>query len=130
MRHFAQAFVLLGAAIFFAPFTAISAAAEPTYEEFRHCLDSPTQGNRAAGDGWWSRRSAQEQRYMIELPCEEKYIVAICVFLYDPDLKGCTNKGVARFRADRYCAAQGHEILSEERAACSQEYVANFKPVF
>lgn len=130
MRNFVQTFMLLGAGIIISALGATSATAQPTYEEFRHCLDSPTQGNRAAGDGWWSRRSAQEQRYMIELPCEEKYIVAICVFLYDPDLKGCTNKGVARFRADRHCAAQGHEILSEERAACSQEFVANFKPVF
>lgn len=130
MRIFVQAFMLLGAVIVISMLGASTATAQPTYEEFRHCLDSPTQGNRAAGDGWWSRRSAQEQRYMIELPCEEKYIVAICVFLYDPDLKGCTNKGVARFRADRHCAAQGHEILSAERAACSQEYVANFKPVF
>ncbi len=130
MRHFTQVFMLLGAALFLSSVVAQPAAAATTYEEFRHCLDSPTQGNPAAGDGWWSRRSAEEQRYLIELPCEEKYIVAICVFLYDPDLKGCTNKGVARFRADRHCAEQGHEILSEERAACTQEYVANFKPVF
>lgn len=130
MRTFSQIFMLLAAIVLLASAIGSPAAAEPTYDEFRHCLDSPTQGNRAAGDGWWSRRSAQEQRYMIELPCEEKYIVAICVFLYDPDLKGCTNKGVARFRADRHCAAEGHEILSEERAACTQEYVAKFKPVF
>ncbi len=130
MRHFVSVFGLLGAVLLSSTFASTPVAAVETYEEFRHCLDSPTQGNRAAGDGWWSRRSAEEQKYMIELPCEEKYIVAICVFLYDPDLKGCTNKGVARFRADRHCAAQGHEILSEERAACTQEYVANFKPVF
>ena len=122
--------MLLGAAVVFFQIGAAPAVAQPTFEEFRHCLDSPTQGDRAAGDGWWSRRSAQEQRYMIELPCEEKYIVAVCVFLYDPDLKGCTNKGVARFRADRHCAAQGYEILTEERAACTEEFVANFTPVF
>lgn len=130
MRHIFHVFMLLGAALLFSSFTTSQAGAEDLYNELRRCLDSATQGNPAEGENWWNRRSAEQQKYMIELPCEEKHIVAVCVFLYDPDLTGCTNKGVARFRADRHCAAQGHEILSEERAACSREYVANFKPVF
>jgi hypothetical protein len=130
VRRLVQVCMLLGSALLFSSLLASPASAEDVYDELRHCLDSATQGNPTEGANWWNRRSSEEQKYMIELPCEEKYIVAVCVFLYEPDLKGCTNKGVARFRADRHCASQGHEILSEERAACSREYVANFNPVF
>ena len=100
------------------------------YEQVRLCTNNAADANQTEGLNWWNRRTPEQQRYMLELPCEEKYIVTICVFLYDPDLKGCTNKGVARYRADRHCAAQGHEILSPEKAACEATYVANFAPVF
>ncbi|MEQ9519751.1 MAG: hypothetical protein RLN89_09960 [Parvibaculum sp.] len=112
------------------PVANLPADASAQYEQVRVCTNNAKDANQTEGLNWWNRRTPQQQRYMLELPCEEKYIVTICVFLYDPDLKGCTNKGVARYRADRHCAAQGFEILSEEKAACEKEYVANFKPVF
>lgn len=112
------------------PAAVVPSGLEAKYEEVRLCINNAKDANQTEGLNWWNRRTPEQQRYMLELPCEEKYIVAVCVFLYNPDLKGCTNKGVARYRADRHCAAQGHEILSPEKAACEAEFVANFNPVF
>lgn len=126
MKFFVQAFFALAAGWMILAGAAGTAQADTVPA----CLDSATRGNPTEAQNWWDRRSAEEQKYMRELPCEERYIVAVCVFLYDPNLKECTNKGVARFRANRHCAAQGHEMLSEEAAACEQRYIENFSPVF
>jgi|GEM_PF-906039 len=130
LRTIIQGCFVLFAVIFAGSLSNSATAADETYEQMRACLDSVTQGDENAGQAWWDRRSAEQQRYMRELPCEEKYIVAVCVFLYDPDLKACTNRGVARFRGDRHCAVQGHEILSESKAACMRDYETNFQGVF
>jgi hypothetical protein len=99
-------------------------------DEVPACLDSATQGNPVEAQNWWDRRTPEAQNYMRTLPCEERYIVAVCVFLYEPDLKACTNKGLARFRGDRHCAEQGHAMLSESKAACMEEYEQNFSDGF
>ena len=83
------------------------------------CIDSEKSGNPQATAAWWGRRSAEEKKYISELPCEERYIPMVCIFLYDPDLRGCTNKGVAEYRADKACSKKGHELLSVEHAACN-----------
>lgn len=125
MRLFVHTYLMLGAVLaFFAFTTGAQADAVPA------CLDSVTQGNPVEAQNWWDRRTPEAQNYMRTLPCEERYIVAVCVFLYDPDLKACTNRGLARFRGDRHCAAQGHEILSESKATCMTEYERNFSAVF
>lgn len=105
-------------------------AAPAVADTIPECLDSKTTGNETNAQAWWDRRSAEEQSYMRDLPCEKRYIVAVCIFLYDPDIKACTNKGVARFDAARHCAAQGHEILSQADATCQADYVARAKPRF
>jgi len=79
---------------------------------------------------WWDRRSPLEQKIIRALPAEERYIASVCIFLYDPDLAACTNRGVARKRASKYCSDQGHELLTEEMAACEKAFEASFKPIF
>ena len=130
LRIIIQVCFVLSAIFVVGSLSSPATAADETYEQMRACLDSVTQGDENAGQAWWDRRDAEQQRYMRELPCEEKYIVAVCVFLYDPDLKACTNRGVARYRGDRHCATQGHEILSESKAACMRDYESNFQGVF
>lgn len=96
------------------------------------CMDTDdaSRGNPTATAAWWGRRSAEEKKYISELPCEERFIPMICIYLFEPDLRGCVNRRVAEFRGDRACAAKGHEILSEERAACTKEFMKSFAPPF
>ncbi len=94
------------------------------------CIDSEKSGNPQATAAWWGRRSAEEKKYISELPCEERYIPMVCIFLYDPDLRGCTNKGVAEYRADKACSKKGHELLSVEHAACKEDFKKPFAPPF
>ena len=35
------------------------------------CIDSEKSGNPQATAAWWGRRSAEEKKYISELPCEE-----------------------------------------------------------
>ena len=94
------------------------------------CIDSEKSGNPQATAAWWSRRSAEEKKYISELPCNERYIPMICIFLWEPDLRDCTNRRVAEYRADKACSEKGYELLSEEHAACKEEFKKTFVPPF
>ena len=86
------------------------------------CVDSD-RGNATKAKAWWDRRSPQEQKYITELPCEERYIPMVCIFLWEPDLRGCVNKRVGDYRASKYCDQQGFEMLSEAHAACQKKWL-------
>ena len=79
---------------------------------------------------WWDRRTPEEQKYIGQLPCDDRYIPMTCIFLFDPDIKGCTNKGVADRRANAACQAKGYDLMSQEMADCKEAYKKNFKPPF
>lgn len=79
---------------------------------------------------WWDKRTPEQQKYIRELPCNERYIPMTCIFLFDPDLKGCTNKAVAESRANAACQAKGYDLMSEEMADCKAEFKKTFKPPF
>jgi len=101
-------------------------------QDVPECIDTDDQkrNNPAATAQWWSRRSAEEKKYISELPCEERFIPMICIFLFDPDLRDCTNRRVAEYRADRACSKKGHALLSEEHAACKEDFKKSFSPPF
>ncbi|WP_421861726.1 hypothetical protein [Parvibaculum sp.] len=94
------------------------------------CIDSEKSGNPQATASWWGRRSTEEKKYISELPCAERYIPMTCIFLWDPNLRGCTNKGVAEYRADKACSKKGHALLSPEHAACKEDFKKTFAPPF
>lgn len=101
------------------------------FQSVQVCMDATDPQRRSSpgkAEAWWNRRSPEEQKLLIALPCGEKYIAATCMFLYDPNLKKCTDQGVARKRASASCAAKGLALLSPEAAACEAKYVENFKP--
>lgn len=72
----------------------------------------------------------EQKKYIRELPCQERYIPMVCIFLWEPDLRGCTNKGVAEYRANKSCEEQGYALLSEEHVACKERYKKTFVPPF
>lgn len=94
------------------------------------CLMSTRVKNKDGAQGWWDRRTDQQRRLILALPCNERYIPMVCIFLYDPDLVGCTNKGVAESRATAACQAKGYDLMSQELADCKAEFKKTFKPPF
>lgn len=90
--------------------------------EMPACVDSE-RGNATKAQAWWDRRNPQEQKYISELPCEERYIPMVCIFLWVPDLQSCVNKRVGDYRASKYCDKQGFELLSEEHVACQKKWI-------
>ena len=108
----------------------LAGAGEARAQGIPECIDSDTIGNPQATAAWWGRRSAEEKKYISELPCKERYIPMVCVFLWEPDLRDCTNRGVAEYRADKACSADGYELLSEEHAACKERFKKTFVPPF
>jgi len=46
------------------------------------------------------------------------------------DLRGCTNKGVAEYRADKACSAEGYKRLLAKRAECKERFKKIFVPPF
>lgn len=96
------------------------------------CIDTKdeSRNNPGATAQWWGRRSAEEKKYISDLPCEERFIPMVCIFLYDPDLRACTNKGVAEYRADKECSSKGHALLSTAHAACKEDFKKSFTPPF
>lgn len=126
MKYVVQFCLLLGLAVF-----GLGLAAEPAQAQaVPECIDSDKTGNPQATATWWSRRSAEEKKYISELPCEQRFIPMVCIFLWDPDLRGCTNKGVAEYKADRACTAEGHALLSEAHASCKDRFKKSFTPPF
>jgi hypothetical protein len=125
MKTLVQFCLALGLAV-----AGLSLAGEAQAQGVPECIDSDKDGNPQATAAWWGRRSAEEKKYISELPCEERYIPMVCVFLWDPDLRGCTNNGVAEYRADKACTAEGYELLSAEHAACKERFKKTFVPPF
>jgi hypothetical protein len=108
----------------------LAGAGEARAQGVPECIDSDKSGNPQATAAWWNRRTPEQQKYIRELPCNERYIPMVCVFLWDPDLRGCTNNGVAEYRADKACTAEGYELLSAEHAACKERFKKTFVPPF
>jgi hypothetical protein len=95
------------------------------------CMQSDTRGlPEGRLQEWWDKRTPEQQTYIRELPCNERYIPMVCITLFDPDLKGCTNKGVAEYRANKACEAKGFDILSQEMLDCKTEFKKTFKVPF
>jgi hypothetical protein len=105
-------------------------AAADNFDDFYKCPMSSEIKNREGALGWWSRRSAEQQRVVLALPCEERFVPLVCIFLYEPDLIGCTNKGIAEYRANKYCQAKCYDLLSQEMADCKQQFKKTFKRPF
>ncbi len=123
-------FLFVLAAVFAVGLQQSRAKAADNDEAVAACLSSDRVKNLDGARAWWKRRSAEEQRIIVSLPCSERYIALTCIFLYDPDLIGCTNKGVAQKRATDACQAKGYELMSQELADCTEEYKKTFKPPF
>lgn len=126
MKFFVQAVLALGFGLI--AWMAVPQAAHA--DKAPDCMESST---RHLPEGrmqeWWDKRTPEQQKYIRELPCDERYIPMTCIFLFDPDLKECTNKGVTEFRASRSCEGKGMDIMSEEFAACKETYKkANAQP--
>jgi hypothetical protein len=105
-------------------------AADKTDVGVINCLMSTEVKNREGAQGWWDRRSEAEHKVILALPCEERYIPMVCIFLYEPDLIDCTNKGVAEKRATAACQAKGYDLMSQELADCKAQFKKTFKPPF
>jgi hypothetical protein len=99
-------------------------------EAILQCLMSPLVKNVDGARGWWDRRTAAQHKIILALPCEERYIPMVCIFLYAPDLTDCTNKGVAESRAPAACQKKGFDLMSQELADCKEEFKKTFKPPF
>lgn len=93
------------------------------------CLAPSSAEELANAKSWWDRRSAEEQAIMLSLPCEERFMPAVCIFLFEPDLKACTAKRVAEYRANRVCDAKGLEILTQEFVDCTEDYKRKTAPI-
>ncbi|MCE9649245.1 MAG: hypothetical protein K8R18_06425 [Parvibaculum sp.] len=127
MKSLVQAFFAL--AVGLAVWTALPAPA--LADKAPECMQSDT---RKIPDErmqeWWDKRTPEQQTYIRDLPCKERYIPMVCIFLFDPDLKGCTNKGVAESRANAVCQAKGYDLMSQELLDCKNNYKKTFKMPF
>jgi hypothetical protein len=94
------------------------------------CLMSDRVKNREGAQGWWDRRTDAQHKIILALPCEERYIPMVCIYLFEPDLADCTNKGVAEKRATAFCQAKGFDLMSQELADCKGKFKKTFKPPF
>ena len=127
MKWFVQACLAFGFGVF--AWTAMPTAA--LADKAPECMQSDTRRiPEERMQEWWDKRTPEQQKYIRELPCKERYIPMVCIFLFDPDLKGCTNKGVAESRASAACQAKGYDLMSQEFADCKSDYKKNFKPPF
>lgn len=128
MKYLVQICLALGLGLVGMAMGSSSAHAQDVPE----CIDTDdqTRNNPAATAQWWSRRTPEQKKYISELPCQERFIPMVCIFLFDPDLRGCTNRGVAEYRADKSCTDKGLALLSEEHAACKEDFKKSFAPPF
>ena len=108
--------------------TVLPAHALGTVEDYLACPMSEQIKNKEAAIAWWNRRSELEQRLVLSVPCVERFAPIICIFLYNPDLKGCTEKGLAEYRANKSCQDRGMDLLSQEMSDCKDEFKRNYKP--
>lgn len=118
-------FVLVGGAL-----VVPAAAADQGLEDYLKCPMSSEIKNKEGAIGWWHRRSPEQQRIILALPCEERFVPIVCVFLYDPNLVECTNKGLAEYRANKACEAKGLDLLSQEMSDCKARFKKTFKYPF
>lgn len=131
MKLLVQACLLLGLGTLVMTAMAQPSSAQVGSDIIPDCINSDTNGTRPAdGIAWWNRRTEEQKKYIRELPCQERYIPMVCIFLWEPDLRGCTNKGVAEYRANKSCEEQGYALLSEEHVACKERYKKTFVPPF
>lgn len=127
MKSFVQAFFAL--AIMATAWVAMPNAA--LADKAPECMQSSTRSIPPERmQEWWDKRTPQQQTYIRDLPCDERYIPMVCIFLFDPDLKGCTNKGVAEYRANQACEAKGFDLLSQEMVDCKDNFKKSFKVPF
>lgn len=127
MKRLVQAFFTL--AIGITVWTALPTAAHA--DKHPDCMQSPSRGlPEGRTQEWWDKRTPEQQKYIRELPCDERYIPMVCIFLFDPDLKGCVNNGVAEFRANASCQAKGYDLMSEEMLDCKNKFKKTFKKPF
>lgn len=106
------------------------AMAAGTVEDYLKCPMSDQITNKDAAIAWWNRRSDTEQRLVLALPCIERFVPIVCIFLYDPNLVQCTNNGVAEYRANKACQEKGLDLLSQEMADCKATFKKTFKLPF
>lgn len=104
------------------------AGATESDEQASACLARKSPDEQAKALSWWGRRSADEKKVLLSVSCEERYIPAVCIFLYDPNLKDCTARGVAEYRAERACAAKGFKILTQEFVDCKEDWKRKAAP--
>tara|TARA_R110000868_G_scaffold144396_3_gene363489 strand:+ start:14590 stop:14973 length:384 start_codon:yes stop_codon:yes gene_type:complete len=127
MKSFVQAFFAL--ALMLTGWLALPTAAQAG--KAPECMQSDTRSLTPERlQEWWDKRNPEQQKYISELPCEERYLPMICIFLFNPDLKGCTNDSVAEYRANKACQAKGLDLLSEEMLACKNDFKKSFKTPF
>jgi len=81
MKSFVQAFFAFG--LMFVAWMALPGAAHA--DTAPDCMQSDT---RHMADGklqeWWDKRTPEQQKYIRELPCKERYIPMVCIFLFEP----------------------------------------------
>jgi len=107
-----------------------AAAVDQGLEDYLKCPMSSEIKNKEGAMGWWHRRSPEQQRIVLALPCEERFVPIVCIFLYDPNLVECSNKGLAEYRANKACEAKGLDLLSQEMADCKEAFKKTFKYPF
>ena len=112
------------------PLTIIPSYALGTVEDYLACPMSDQIKDKPAAIAWWNRRSETEQRLVLGVPCVERFVPIVCIFLYDPDLNKCTNDGLAEYHANKSCQAKGLDLLSQEMADCKAKFKKTYKPPF
>lgn len=112
------------------PVAATPAFALGTVEDYLKCPMSEEIRSEEEAIAWWNRRSEHQQRVVLALPCEERFVPIICIFLYDPDLNKCTNDGLAEYLANKSCQAKGHDLLTQGLEDCKTEFKKTYKPPF
>lgn len=110
---------------FFVPTPANAAASGA--DDYLACPMSNRERDEANARDWWNRRSALEQRTILALPCEERFVPIVCIFLYEPDLVKCTDHGLAEYKANKACETKGLDLLSQAMADCKAEYKKTYK---
>lgn len=132
MRTFPQIALaaLVGFALVVSALIVPAAAADQGLEDYLKCPMSSEIKNKDGAMGWWHRRSPEQQRIVLALPCEERFVPIVCIFLYDPNLVECSNKGLAEYRANKACEATGLDLLSQEMADCKAKFKKTFKQPF
>ena len=127
MKSFVQAFIASAFGLIL--WTGLPSVASA--DQVPACTQSTTRNiPQARMQEWWDKRTPEQQTYIRELPCDERYIPMVCIFLFDPDLKGCVNKGVAEFRASASCQAKGYDLMSQEQLDCKNDFKKTFKKPF